>query len=164
LKRAVKFAIAVLLSALVFIGGRAVAAISITVTGDWAETIDENDLIGGAGSELVSDYESASDQVTITISGTIDPSDAWRVDVRKININWDSNLHFYVRRTSDGTGPGGISGGTSYQEVTDAYLSFFSGSGDRSDIHIQLELSGVSVQIPPDNYSITVYYTVVDTP
>ena len=142
-------------------GEKTQAQINITVTGSWSETIDASDLQDGAGSDLIDTYESIADAVSISISGTTGASDNWRVDVKKLDTNWDSSFHLYVKRTSNGTG-GSVSGGTAYQELTDVDESFFSGSDDVSGIDIQLKLSGVSVQIPPDSYMTTVYYTVVD--
>lgn len=136
-----------------------VGAIYISVTGSWSETINSLDLQAGAGSDLISTYESSSDQVSISISDT---SGNWRVDIKKIDTNWHNDLHLFVKRTSDGSGFGSISGGESYQEILDTYQTFFNGSGDGSNIHIQQKLSGVSVQIPPDSYGVTIYYTVVD--
>lgn len=133
-------------------------AVSITVTGSWAETIDALDLQAGAGSDLIDTYESASNTVAIDI---IAPTN-WRVDVKKSDTNWPANFQLYVRRTSDGSGSGSISGGTSYQEITDTDQSFFNGTLDRSNITGQLKLTGVSVQIPVDTYTTTVYYTVVE--
>ena len=137
-----------------------IQAADITVTGSWTETIDASDLQAGAGSDLIDTYESASDQVEIGITEAGGKN--WRVDVRKSDANWHSNFQLSVRRTSSGTGPGTISGGTSYQEVTDTDQSFFNGKKNREGINVQLKLSGVSVQIPPDTYSTTVYYTVVE--
>jgi len=142
-------------------GEKTQAQINITVTGSWSETIDASDLEAGAGSDLIDTYESIAGAVSISISGTTGPSDNWRVDVKKVDTNWDSSFHLYVRRTSDGTG-GSVSGGTAYQEITDVDQSFFDGSDDVGGINIQLKLSGVSVQISPDSYITTVYYTVVD--
>ena len=139
-----------------------IQALDITVTGSWSRTIDALDLQSGAGSDLNSSYESAADAVSINISATTGASDAWRVDVRKTDTNWHNNFYLYVQRTSDGTGSGSISGGGSYQEITDTDQSFFSGSGDRSDIDFQLKLTGVSLQISPDTYTTTIYYTVID--
>ena len=150
-----------LLAPLFFAAQTAHAAISITVTGAWVETIDKNDLLYGAGSALQSAYTSVSGQVLIDISGTSGSTDAWRIDIRKVDSNWNNNLHPYVMRTSDGTG-GSVSGGASYQEVTDINTSFFSGSGDVTGIKVQLRLTGVSVQIPLSSYSAVIYYTVVD--
>ena len=134
-------------------------AISITATGSWSETIDASDLQAGAGSDLISTYESAADTVSIDITAT---SGNWGLDVKKIDTNWHSNLHLHVKRTSDGTGSGTISGGDSYQEVTDIDQSFFSGNSDRSNVNVQLKLTGVSIQVPPDTYTTTIYYTVFD--
>jgi len=146
---------------LFFAAPSAHAEISITVTGSWVETIDKNDLISGAGSDLQGTYTSVSGQVSIDISGTSDSSDDWRIDVSKIDSNWDNDLHPYVMRTSDGTG-GSVSGGNSYQEVTDINTSFFSGSGDVTGIMVQLRMTGASIQNNPASYSTVLYYTVVD--
>lgn len=151
-----------LLAPLFFTAQMANAGISITVTGNWFETIDKNDLLFGAGSDLQSTYTSVSGQVSIDISGTSGPTDAWRIDIRKVDNNWNNKLDPYVRRTSDGSG-GSVSGGTSYQSVTDINTSFFSGTGDVTGIKVQLRMTGVSIQISPSSYSTVLYYTVVDT-
>ena len=118
----------------------------------------------GAGSDLAAEYESASSAVTLTISATGGASDAWRVDIRRVDgANWHASMALYARRTSDGTGSGTVSGGTSYQTITTTDQTFFSGAGDRSDVAIQQKLGGISVGIQPNTYATTVYYTVVDT-
>lgn len=158
----IKILIIFFLIPLFFAAQTAHAAISITVTGNWIdETIDKNDLVAGAGSDLQSVYTSVSGQVSIDISGSSGPTDAWRIDIRKIDSNWNSSLHPYVMRTSDGTG-GSVSGGGSYQEVTDINTSFFSGSGDVTGLNVQLRMTGASIQINPASYSTVLYYTVVD--
>ncbi len=152
-----------LLSGIIFFADR-LDSIDIIATGNWSSlTITSADLIAGAGSDLESDHESDASIVFISISGTTGSSDNWRVDVKKIDTNWDSSIKLYIRRTFDGSGSGSISAGTSYQEVIESYQSFFNGSGDRSNIDIQLKLSGVSIQIPPDNFTLTIYYNIVDT-
>lgn len=143
--------------------GEVIAQISITTTGGVSRTIDASDLVSGAGSDLISDYESAADAVSANISGTTGAEDQWRVDVRKVNTTWHGNLHLYIRRTSDGDAPSTrISGGGSYQEVTGTDQEFFNGEGDITGIEAQTKLSGVSIHIPPDTYSAVVYFTVVD--
>ena len=137
------------------------AIISISVTGSWVNTIDQSDLVSGAGSDLQDTYTGVSGQVTIDISGTIDADDAWRVDVRKVDSTWDSDLHPSVKRTSNGTG-GSVSGGTAFQEITNLDATFFSGSGDVWGRTIQLRLAGASLQIDPASNSTVIYYTVVD--
>jgi hypothetical protein len=136
------------------------AAVSISVTGSWFETIDENDLVGGAGSDLKSTYESAADQVSIDLLGV--GNNDWRVDVRKVDTDWPAALSLYVRRTSDGNGSGQITGGTSYQQLTDTYQEFFGGSKNRRNVNVQMMLDGVSAELPCGDYLTTVYYTVVE--
>lgn len=155
-----KSAILTLIFVIIFLAGTA-GAIDITAAGSWSLSIASSDLTAGAGSDLKSDYESAADAVSISISATTDASDAWRVDVKKVDTNWHGNFTLYVRRTSDGAG-GSVTGGAAYQQVGNTGASFFSGSGNVSGVKVQLKLSGVSLQIPPDTYTATVYYTVVD--
>ena len=134
-------------------------AIVIKVTGNWSVDIDASNLQAGAGSNLISTYESSADLVTIDISDTVGD---WAVNVRMDEGgDWHPNLHLYVKRTSDGTG-GSISGGSVYQLLTDTDQPFFNGNGDRSGVNVQLQLTGVSIQVPPDVYITTVYYTVSD--
>jgi hypothetical protein len=150
--------------AVLFFASQARAArpsISITVTGSWSKTIDASDLIAGAGSDLISSYESASDAVNISISGTTGPSDTWRVDIKKQDSNWPKSFIVWVRRTSSGTG-GSVSGGLAYQQVTKFKTTFFDGSDDVTGINIQLKLTGVSI-IAYDTYLTTFVYTLVDT-
>ena len=155
-----EFAIVILIFGIIFFAGKT-EAIDITVVGSWNLSITSSDLVEGAGSDLKSDYESAADAVSISISATAGVSDAWRVDVKKVDTNWQGNLILYIKRTSNGIG-GSVSGGTAYQEVTGSDTSFFSGSDDVSGIKAQVKLNGVSVQIPIDIYTTTIYYTIVD--
>ena len=139
------------------------AAIDIAADGTWSPTTTASDLTAGAGSELVSTYESTAGLLTIGISNTTGSGDGWRVDVRRSDINWPAGVTLSVQRTDDGAGSGTISGGAGYQAVTTSDAEFFSGSGDRTDVDIQLKISSVSLSVPPDTYSTSVVYTVVDT-
>ena len=148
-----------------FVAGRRTSAvISIgTTPASLSRTIDVSDLQAGAGTDLNPDYYSAANAISIDVSGTTGIEDQWRVDVRKVDTTWHSNLHLHTRRTSDGdASPANISGGSSYQEMSGTDQQFFTGEGDIIGIEAQLKLSGVSVQIPPNTYSTTVYFTVVD--
>ena len=157
-----KLALFVLLAGLICPGDKA-EAMDIIATGNWSSTIDASDLVAGPGSDLISTYQSNSDQTLLTVSNTTGNDDVWRVDVKRTDTNWHNDFVFYVKRTGDGTGGGSITGGNTYQEVGTTNSSFFSGSGDRSNITIQLQLSGMSIQVPPDTYSTTITCTVVDT-
>lgn len=142
---------------------------TIDVSGSWSVTIDETDLVAGAGSDLNSTYTSETNQITVNIDKIVYGNFwdwlvnyNWRVDVRRSDINWDSNFRLYVRRTGNGFGFGSISGGTSFQEVTLVDQTFFSGSRRRYYIYLQLQLENVSINISPDTYSTTVIYTVTE--
>lgn len=162
MKRNVRIGVLLLLLCAALPSNNITAQISIIQTGSWSETVSASDLQAGAGTDLISSYESTTDAGSIDISGTTGLADNWRVDVRKVDTTWHLNLHLFVKRTADGTGPGSITGGTAYQEVTSSDLSFFSGAGDRSAVKTQLKITGVSIEVPPNSYSVTVYYTVVD--
>ena len=157
MKTVTKFLVLFAVLGLIAAGEKGEAAVSITVSGSWSLSADASDLVAGAGSDLIGTYESNSDQIVLDIDVG---RGNFRVDVNKINTNWHSDFQLSVRRTSDGTGDGKISGGTSYQEITDTYQSFFTFKKDRTGINLQLKLSGVSVQVAPDTYTTTVYYTV----
>ena len=136
--------------------------ISISATGDWTETIDAFDLVSGAGSDLIDTYESIANATVLTITAAGGGGGKpWRIDVKRTDSNWHTDFTLYVRRTSDGTGPGSISGGLSYIEIVTTDSSFFSGVDNRSGIDVQYELTGMSVSVPPAIYSTTVTYTVV---
>jgi len=139
---------------------------SISVSGSWSETIDVTDLTGGPGSDLNSTYTSASNVVYHSISSSsyrLWESWDWRVDVRRSDINWDSRFQLYVRRSSNGIGFGSISGGTAYQLISTSDQQFYTGTYHRYLVGCQFELRNVSVQIPADDYTTTVIYTITDT-
>ena len=158
MSKMLRYAVIGLLVFFIF-AGQSGSATDISVIGSWSETIDENDLLAGAGTDLKNSYENPDDQVLITISGT---TSGWRVDIKKVDANWHVDLSLFVRRTGSGAG-GSVSGGDTYIEVTATDQPFFTGSGGVSGITAQIKLSGISIQVLPDNYSTTVYYTVVDT-
>ena len=162
MKRVMKRLILMTLCAILSSGS--VCAITITVLGSWDLIITDLDLQGGAGDDFNPSYESASDAVTVDIGGIHPFNQNYQVDVSKVDSTWHSNFHLYVRRTSEGSGhaKSTISGGLTYQEVTDIDQTFFSGTGGRDGITIQLNLTGVSIQVPPDTYLTTIYYTALE--
>jgi hypothetical protein len=142
-------------------------SLEIEVEGWWNVTIDESDLQGGPGSDLSETFTSDVDQISVTIIKDVPGSPwleefYWRVDVRRADANWHPNFSLWIRRTANGSGNGSVSGGTVFQEVDPIDRSFFSGFMARRGIKIQLELRNMSVQIPPDEYTTTLIYTVVE--
>ncbi|MBN2655985.1 MAG: hypothetical protein JXR86_02920 [Spirochaetales bacterium] len=141
------------------------SAITISLSGSWSLSIDSSDVSSGAGGDLNSQYQSNADQVSLDIGDLIDSGDAWELQVHKEDLLWHSDMILGLLRTSGGSGAGTISGGDSlFLELTATDQYFFDGTGDRSLIDIQLRLSGISVVIPADTYSTTIYFTVIDTP
>ena len=140
-------------------------AIDLSATGGWSETINESDLVSGAGSDLFDTYESATDATTMTIYNCTGDTDNWQIKVRRIDEGgWHGDFTLFVKRTSDGEGTGSVSGGLSYIEITTTDTQLFSGSGDRSNILIQYKLTGMSINVLPDTYSKTITFTVADIP
>ncbi len=146
------------LAVAIIILAKGLFAADITAVGGWTETIGASDLVSGAGSDLQSDYYSSTNATTLDVTA----AGNYRVDVRRSDTNWSTSFTLYVKRTSDGTGSGTISGGTSYMTVSLADAEFFTGSLDRTGIDLQYHLTGMSINIPPDTYSTTLTFTVVD--
>ncbi len=165
MKRPVRMTVSTACLVSLWFAPQALAVLSIATTGSWSKSVDANDLVAGAGTDLVSTQTSSSNQGSIDVSGTTGDSDNWRIDVKRVDTTWDSDFTIYVRRTGDGTGSGSISGGTTFQEVTTTDATFFSGSGDRSGINVEFKIEGFSVgTIPVDTYDTAITYTIVDTP
>ena len=130
--------------------------------GNWEFTVSAASLEAGAGSDLLSTYESDARAVLLTIRGTQGSNDDWRVDVRRVDTNWPSAFTLFVRRTGAGLGGGYVAGGSDYQAIGRSSDQFFFGSGHRNFVPLQFKLEGLSVRVPPDVYSTTIIYTVVD--
>lgn len=137
-------------------------AVDLTSAGSWTRIVTETDLQGGAGSNLVATYTSNANEVSLSITGTIDAADNWRIDIRRSDDIWHDDFSLFIRRTGDGIGPGAISGGSAYQEITLTDAPLFYGAGDRTGVSLQLQLDGMSVNVPAATYSTTITYTVVD--
>lgn len=139
-------------------GSRAVAQLGdITATGGWTRTISASDLTGGAGSNLTSQYDSATNATTININVSV----LVGVTVRRVGVNWHDDLQLQVRRSSNGSGLGSISGGTSFQALGLVDQQLFSVLLLRSNVTAQYRLTGMSVSVPPGSYSSTVIYTLI---
>lgn len=133
--------------------------ISIRVSGTWKLTIDQTHIVGGAGSDIQSTYESTGGDVYLVITKS---EGTWTMDIRRADTTWHADFTISARRSSDGTGIGTITGGTTYQAITTTDQYFFEGSDDRSNVDIQYQLSGMSMAVPAGTYITTIYYTVTD--
>lgn len=92
----------------------------------------------------------------------------WHIDVSKSDTTpvggWPAELELYVKRTSAGDPEGGITdgAGTTYQEITGVDTQFFNGSGNVSDINIQLKFEGISLETPEESYGTQITFTIVE--
>lgn len=151
-----------------FLGENLGAQIAIDAIGNWNYTVPTSDITE-AGRNFGGTYASSANQVQLDIFQTAWLLNFfnynWRVDVRKSDTDWNSNLKLYARRTGNGTpwwATGTISGGTSYLELTNSNKTFFSGSRTTLSIPVQFQITGVSVLLPAKTYSTTVVYTVTE--
>lgn len=135
-------------------------ASSIAVVGAWTVTINSSNLIAGAGSNLVSSQESPADTSQVSITNV--PAN-WRIDVRRQDSVWNAALSLQVRRSSNGTGSGSISGGTSYVTLTTSDQTLCTGSLNRSGIGMQYQVAGLSLALPPNTYQTDALFTLVET-
>lgn len=142
--------------------------IAISIIGNWNYSIPTND-ISEAGSDFSGTYSSSSNAVTVDVFQQSWFANFfnynWRVDIRRSDVDWHSNLQLYTRRTGNGSPfffNGNISGGTSYQQITNTNQLFFNGNRTRLDIPIQYEIRNVSVLIPAKTYETTIIYTVTE--
>ena len=137
---------------------RSDAAITISLSGSWSETVDSSDIIIGSEIMLPSTYTSSSSAVTMNIGAN--GSESWIVLVSKYDSVWDPRLHLFLRRTGNGSGNGNISGGTSFQEIGALNQTLCSGKKQLSGIPVQFQLTGITLNIPPASRSTTITYTI----
>lgn len=141
---------------------------TITVGGtDW--NLDLTGEITEAGNGFTGTYESASNQILLTVSNGLLLTTTTTSIHYEVNTNWHSNFIIEARRTG---GPSGglcvgcsISGGTTYQTVTLTSGTFFQTSvllqlSSFTDIPVQLRLSGIDTTIPVGNYQARIVFTV----
>jgi len=142
------------------------AAPSITVTGGswYLELVKAYLEPGPGGSNLKDHYRSLNhDPVTtkIDVTGATAP---WSVSVRRSG-SLPAGFKLKVKRQDGGSGPGTVSGGTTYMAITGSDTLFFSGTGTGcGDIDIQYRLTNVTISggLTKGTYSTTITYTVSD--
>ena len=116
-------------------------------------TVRATDLAAAAGSDFRSPIETDVLLATLEISNT--GGGAWSVKVARegSETDWPLGVTVYLKRADAG----------SYQALTPDLKTFFSGTGDYSNIEILLKLDGVTVQTAPRLYSLTIRYAIEAT-
>lgn len=149
---------------LFLIPGTTLPAITLKTSGKWTLRLRKAELTEKKGGcDFNPMQESGVDQVTLNIKKTTGGTASWRIDIRRVDNGWDSDLRIFAQRTSDGTGTGSIAGGSSYIEVTTIDRPFFTGSGDRLTVGIQYKVEGVSVfNLNVASYITAIWYTVTE--
>jgi hypothetical protein len=135
-----------------------VQAADISVAGNWSRTIDEQDLVGGAGTGFRSPIESEPGQATLNIQNI--GGEPWRVKVRHTLTNLPDGVTLAVKRSSDGTGQGVITGGTDYLVLSDTEQTLCEGTGERTGIGLRFSLQGVTIFQVPGLHQGTLIYRV----
>ena len=135
--------------------------IEIILTDNYvAPTYGVANLSGGAGTDFSSAaWESATNAVDLEVKRS---AASWNITVRKVDSAWNASLILSVKRNTGGTGPGVLSGGTAYQQITGTDTQFFSGTDDKKSIPLQFSISGMTVTLGAATFITTVYYTVTE--
>jgi hypothetical protein len=123
---------------------QATLSLETETAGGWLLSVTGTDISDGPGGDVTGSYESRAGNQTLTVSGTSGPTDPWTVSVRRSDSAWDSDLILEARVSSSGSGNGAIEASGAYRVVTQTYQDFFSGTGDRENVTVQLRLSGIS--------------------
>ena len=145
------------------------AQINITATGIWDLNVQPTDVFE-AGNDYAGTYNSANNQINISVTqssffANLLSNYQWRVDVRKQDVNWHTNLRLYARRTGNGNPfwiNGLVSGGNNFVELSNTNQILITGNRTRYDIPIQYRLEGVSVLLPVQTYETVIIYTVTE--
>ena len=150
---------------LLFIGITSLHAITITVTGGFTDLVIDASALKEPdvpGSDLKTTQRSANNAFIVEIGGITDAV-SWRVDVKKSDISWFTSVDITleVRRKSDGSGTGTISGGDIWQLVTDTDQQLFTGTGNRTNIKVQVRIRGLKAErVNIDTYTADLDFTV----
>ena len=133
-------------------------AAGLTLIGNWFTSIGSGDLVMGPGTDFRPTFESGATGATMGITNT--NGAPWILYVRRETSTLPPAVSIAVRRTSNGTGNGSISGGTDYLVVTDDEQILFQGVGDRNGIGQQLRLAGISIKQGAGAHSCNLIYRI----
>jgi hypothetical protein len=133
-----------------------IIAADISSNGTWYEMISAADLVAGAGSNLRAPIDSAGGTTVLSVAA----AGAWQVKARCDSGAMPAGTTIWVRRVSNGTGSGTISGGEAFVQLSATDSDFFSGSDTRSSISIQFRITGLNCSAAPGSYSSPITFSV----
>jgi hypothetical protein len=120
-------------------------AAQLQVQGSWQCLLGDQDLGGGAGSDLLPVHTSAVNAVVVSVINTAGLP--WTMSLRRAAEPWPAGLTIGARRTGDGVGAFSPMGGGSFTLVDDTDQMLMQGRGDVLRIPLQLQLRGASIQL-----------------
>lgn len=88
----------------------------------------------------------------------------WRVEVRLQGVSLPGATTLSVRRTGSGQGFGWIDGGLAFVSVGERPVTLCKGTGDRMQIPLQIQFSGVTPSTPSGELRSGILFTVVTQP
>jgi hypothetical protein len=148
---------------------------TISSSGSWTFSRGATDVLD-AGLNLTSTASSGLAGETIISFSDLDRNDRFRVDIRKVDTNWDSRLLLTATKFADGT-PSPTSrimtvspiGSAASQLVTNTNASFFTltvpsncNNCRYNNVRIRYAIDGISVEIPAATYTTQVQYTIIN--
>lgn len=137
--------------------------------------------INEAGEDFAATLTSEATTLVSVASGNIwdkktNPNKKWRVEVNKIDVNWDDNLILEIRRTGNGIAQannngngkgsgnkkGKVQDGTVFMPVTNNSTYFFKGRDFVSNIPIDFRVSGLSIAMGARDFETDIVFTIYD--
>jgi hypothetical protein len=90
------------------------------------------------------------------------PDMKWKLKGYLENPVLDSpKVRFSLKRATKGLGPGKVSGGRSYLMLSDKERTLFSGTGELSDIELQMKIDELLPTFPENPFGVKVHFRVV---
>ena len=139
---------------------------SLTVSPGWSVSIPASTIAEAGLNYTTTTITSAVSQSLINI--TAGKNAPHYIYIQKTDISWDPSLIISLRRSGNGSSPGGstITNGTTFQQITGTVTYFFElslgGSRNYNSIPIQYQISGLSVLLPAKTYTTTLLFTVTN--
>lgn len=148
---------------------------SINTSGNWAFSRGTTD-ISDAGLDLSNTASSGiTGQTTVNLMN-INKEKNYRVSIKRVDSNWNSNLIITATKESDGVSsppnktitinPLGTAASVIVTNLNQVFFTLAVGTNCNScslnNITVRYQISGISVTLPAANYSTEIQYTISD--